>query len=44
MRMTDQPLDDRDDAPEQAEDLQEEQEDKGYGADEGEREESLPAE
>jgi hypothetical protein len=42
--MTDQPLDDRDDAPEPPEELQEEQEDKGYGADEGKREESLPEE
>jgi hypothetical protein len=42
--MTDQPLEDRDDAPERADDLQAEQEDAGYGADEGEREESLPEE
>jgi hypothetical protein len=42
--MTDQPLEDREDAPESPDDLQEEQEDKGYGADEGEREESLPDE
>jgi hypothetical protein len=42
--MTDQPLEDREDAPEQADDIQEAQEDAGYGADEGEREESLPDE
>jgi hypothetical protein len=43
--VTDQPLRDRDDAePETTEGLEEEQEDKGYGADEGEREQSLPDE
>jgi hypothetical protein len=42
--MTDQPLEDRDDAPEQPDELQKEQQDTGYGADEGEREESLPEE
>ena len=43
--MTDQPLTDREDADaEPEEDLLEEQEGKGYGADEGEREESLPDE
>ena len=43
--MTDQPLRDRDDAEsEPADELLEQQEDKGYGADEGEREESLPDE
>jgi hypothetical protein len=39
--MTDQPLDDREDAPEQPDDLQEAQEDTGYGADEAARDESL---
>jgi hypothetical protein len=39
--MTDQPLDDREDAPEEPDDLQEAQEDKGYGADEAERDESF---
>jgi hypothetical protein len=42
--VTDQPLQDREDAPEEPDDLQEGQEDVGYGADEGEREESLPDE
>ena len=43
--MTDQPLTDREDAePEADEDLQDEQEGKGFGADEGEREQSLPDE
>jgi hypothetical protein len=42
--MTDQPLEDREDAPGQSDDLQEEQQETGYGADEGEREESLPEE
>jgi hypothetical protein len=43
--VTDQPLRDRDDAESDAtENLEEEQEDKGYGADEGEREPSLPDE
>jgi hypothetical protein len=42
--MTDQPFEEREDAPEQPEDLQESQEDVGYGSDEGEREESLPDE
>jgi hypothetical protein len=39
--MTDQPLGDREDAPEQPEDLQEAQQETGYGADEPERDESL---
>ena len=43
--MTDQPLGDREDAePEPDEDLLEDQEGKGYGADEGEREQTLPDE
>jgi hypothetical protein len=42
--MTDQPLEDRDDTPEQPDELQEEQEGAGYGADEPEREQSLPDE
>ena len=43
--MTDQPLEDREDAEaEPDEGRLEEQEGKGYGADEGEREESLPDE
>jgi hypothetical protein len=42
--MTDTPLDDREDAPAPPDDLQEEQQEAGYGADEGEREESLPDE
>lgn len=39
--MTDQPIDDREDAPGQLDDLQEAQEDTDSGADEGESEESL---
>jgi hypothetical protein len=39
--MTDQPLDDRDDAPDHHEDIQEAQEGTGYGADETERDESF---
>jgi hypothetical protein len=42
--MTDQPIEDRDDAPEQAGELQEEQQDLGDGRDEGEREETVPEE
>ena len=42
--MTDQPLTDREDAEPEDEDLLEEQEGKGFGADEGEREENLPDE
>ena len=42
--MTDQPIEDRDDAPEQADELQEEQQDLGDGADEGERKETVPEE
>jgi predicted DNA-binding WGR domain protein len=43
--MTDQPFEDREDAePEAADDLLESQEGKGYGEDEGEREQSLPDE
>ena len=41
--MTDQPLSDREDTEaEPPDELLEEQEGKGYGADEGEREETLP--
>ena len=43
--MTDQPLRDREDADgEPSDDLLEQQQDKGYGEDEGEREQSLPDE
>lgn len=42
--MTDQPIEDRDDAPEQADELREEQQDLGDGADEGEREETVSEE
>jgi hypothetical protein len=46
--MTDQPLRDREDAadtePDPTDDLLEEQEGKGYGEDEGERDQSLPDE
>lgn len=42
--MTDQPIEDRDDAPEQADELQEEQQDLGDGRDEGEREETVSEE
>jgi hypothetical protein len=41
--MTDQPIEDRDDAPEQEEDLQETQTESG-GSDEGALEQSLPDE
>jgi hypothetical protein len=42
--MTDQPLEDREDAPGQSDDLQEAEEDTGYDADEGELEETLTEE
>jgi hypothetical protein len=38
--MTDQPIEDREDAPERPEDSTEAQEDTGYGTDEGEGEQS----
>jgi len=42
--MTDQPLRDREDADDATDPLLEEQEGKGYGEDEGEREESIAEE